>query len=45
MNGYTMERFEMHEADYEAMMAYLEEEENQKIMDADYEAANGNLWN
>lgn len=44
MNGYTMERFEMYEADYEAMMAYLLEEEEKEQMDADYKACGGHLW-
>lgn len=40
----SREYYEIHEADYEAMMAYWAEEEALAQMDADYEANGGRLW-
>ena len=40
----SIEYFEIHEAEYEAMMAFLDDEENFRLMDADYEASGGHLW-
>ena len=36
--------FEVHEADYEAMEAYLREEEEKAQMDEDYLVSGGHLW-
>ena len=40
----SREYYEIHEADYEAMMAYWAEEEALAQMDADWEASGGHLW-
>ena len=40
----SREYYEIHEADYEAMMAFFAEEENLAAMDADYEESDGHLW-
>ena len=36
--------YEAHEAEWEAMMAFLAEEEALREMDADYLASGGHLW-
>lgn len=40
----SKEHYEIHEAEYEAMMAFFAEEENLAAMDADYEESDGHLW-
>ena len=40
----SREYYEIHEAEYEAMMAFLAEEEALAAMDADWEASGGHLW-
>lgn len=40
----SREHYEIHEAEYEAMMAFFAEEENLAAMDADYEESDGHLW-
>lgn len=36
--------YEVHEAEWEAQLAYELEEEAYRLMDADYEASGGHLW-
>lgn len=40
----SREYYEIHEGEYEAMMAYWAEEEALAQMDADWEASSGHLW-
>lgn len=40
----SIEFYEIHQREYEAMLAYFQEQEDLALMDADYVASGGHLW-